>query len=65
MDSRSRPNAKRLRAVLLNKGHTMASFARDFGYKPRTVKAAVRGERRSKLSLEILAQIKNAPSRAA
>jgi hypothetical protein len=35
----------RYRAGLLHAGHTLASFARTFGYRPQTVYSAAKGRR--------------------
>ncbi len=60
MDSRStqKPQESRnLRAALVLHGLSYETFAKRHGFKARTVKAAVRGERRGKISQAIAEKI--------
>jgi len=41
----STPKAHQLRARLLTKGITLRAFSKQHGFAPRTVQAALRGER--------------------
>lgn len=58
MDTRSIPKPRTLRAKLTLRGLSYAKFARLHGYNARTVKAAVRGERGSKLCKQIASKIR-------
>jgi hypothetical protein len=57
MDSRSITNPRRLRAKLVLHGVTIRGFAEKHGFNERTVKAAVRGERRGPKSRAIVAKV--------
>jgi hypothetical protein len=58
MDSTSRRTPNQLVAQLRGKGYTVPSFAARFAYNERTVKAALHGERKGKLSQEIMARVR-------
>jgi DNA-binding CsgD family transcriptional regulator len=53
----SRTNPKKLRGKLLIKGYTVRAFAKTHGFSERTVKAAIRGERRGPVSRRVLEAI--------
>lgn len=57
MESRSRPNPRRLKAKLILAGHTFESFAVEHGFKRDTVKAAIHGKRRGPVSQAITQKI--------
>jgi gp16 family phage-associated protein len=62
MVPQSRSNPLKTRARLLRAGYTISSFAREKGFSRSTVKAAIRGERRTgDETAAILAAIKELP----
>lgn len=59
----SMPNSRRHRrykATLTLKGYTYSSFARRFGFRYATVKAAIRGDRGGPKCLEVIETLKKA-----
>lgn len=59
MDTRSTLKPRNLRATLVLHGLSYREFAARHGYKERTVKAAVRGERGGKISQAIAQKIRS------
>ncbi len=57
MDSRSILNPRRLRSKLVLHGLTIRGFAKKHGFNERTVKAALRGERRGPTSRAVVAKV--------
>jgi hypothetical protein len=59
MDTRSNTNLRKLKAKLALHNLSYRKFAELHGFKERTVKAAVRGERNGKFSRAIAKLISN------